>query len=155
MVLQKNDDPPLGFVIALRAEIIDRAGTARSEWLIASRWGRGGPYLSIARTLVPPRTTVAAPPHLVPRWSALALLDARSALSDSAVFRFIPHRPSQLLLAGRFAPAFGSVQVECHAGSIRLQGDVNCLPRKSGRAYRFEGVRVVWVGEFIETQRPF
>jgi hypothetical protein len=90
----------------------------------------------------------------VPRWSALALLDASSAYSGSPVFRFVPRRPSLLLLAGRFAPALGSVQVECHAGLIRLQGDVNCLPRRSRRAYQFEGTHVVWVGEFIEPQRP-
>jgi hypothetical protein len=154
MVLHNHGGPPLGFVVALRAEIVDRSGSARSEWLIASRWGRGGPYLSIARTLVAARTPAAAPQHLIPRWSALALLDARSAHSDVAVFRFVQHRPSGLLLAGRFAAALGSVHVECDADSIRLRGDVNCLPRKSGRAYQFEGARVAWVGEFIETQSP-
>ncbi|MBY0318273.1 MAG: hypothetical protein K2X72_06075 [Reyranella sp.] len=152
MVLQDNGRPPLGFVIALRAEVADQAGSARSEWLIASRWGDGGTYLSIARTLVPVRTTVAAPPYLVPRWSALALLDARSAHSNSPIFSFIPERPLQLPLAGRFCPSLGSAQMECRDESIRLHGDLNCMPRRSGRAYRFDGTRVIWVGEFIQSR---
>jgi hypothetical protein len=150
MALPTRSLPSLGFVIALRGTIIGRSGAARREWLIASRWGDAGSYLAIARTLVPVGAATIAPPHLVPRWSALALLDASSAHSSSHSFAFADQCPAGLTLAGRFAPSLGSVRVDGDGNSIRLRGDARCLLRKSRQDWQFEGVRGAWVGEFIE-----
>lgn len=142
--------PPLGFVVALRGTIIRRSSATRREWLIASRWGDGGLYLSVARTLVPVGVEVLAPPDLVPRWSTLALLNTSSTRSNSPSFRFVDQCPVGLELAGRFAPSLGNVRVEGSDKAIRLWGSIRCLPRKSGRHLQFEGVQINWVGEFIE-----
>lgn len=144
--------PPLGFVVALHGTLIDRSGVLRREWLIASRWGDGGAYLAIARTLVPGDPAATAPPLLTPRWSALALLDPTPDQAASPCFTFAAQCPAGLLLAGRFAPSLGSVRVDGDAASIRLQGNVHCLPGKAHRDFQFEGVWAPWVGEFIESR---
>lgn len=150
MVRSNRSLPPLGFVVALHGTLIDRSGVARREWLIASRWGDGGTYLSVARTLVPGDPAATAPPLLTPRWSALALLDPTPDPSGSPCFIFAERCPAGLLLAGRFAPSLGSVRVDGDSASLRLQGNVHCLPRTAKRDFQFEGVWAPWVGEFIE-----
>lgn len=147
-----SSPPPLGFVIALHGTITDESGVMHREWLIASRWGDGGTYLSVARTLVPSEPVAIAPPLLTPRWSALALLDATSSQSGSPCFTFTDQCPVGLVLAGRFAPSLGSVRVDGDAQSMRVRGNVYCLPRSSKQGLQFEGVWTAWVGGFIETR---
>lgn len=144
--------PPLGFVVALHGTIIGEAGVVRREWLIASRWGSGGAYLSVARTLITDELATIAPPHLAPRWSALAVLDTTASQSGSPCFTFTEQCPAGLVLAGRFAPSLGNVRVDVDAASIHLQGNVHCLLRNAEHDFRFEGVWAAWIGEFIETR---
>jgi hypothetical protein len=150
MVMIDRSLPPQGFVIAVLATIISRSGGSHKEWLIASRWGDGGSYLSIARTLVRAGTAVTAPMHLAPRWSAFALLDAGSTDSTGPCFTFTAQPPVGMQLAGHFAPSFGGVRVEGDAPSLRLRGAVRCLGHHSRHGFEFDGVRGTWVGEFIE-----
>lgn len=140
--------PPQGFVVALRATIIDHSGSAQQEWLIASRWGDDGSCLSIARTLVPAEPSTVAPPLLVPRRSALAFLDTGSS---PPCFTFAARPRTDLVLAGRFAPSLGSVCVEGSIESMRVRGEVQCLLKCSERVLQFKGERVVWVGEFVDS----
>jgi hypothetical protein len=151
MTVSDRSRPPQGFVVALRATIIAPSGSAQQEWLIASRWGDGGSCLSIARTLVPAEPPTVPPPLLVPRRSTLAFLDTVSTQSGSLCFTFTAQPPADLVLAGRFAPSLGSVHVEGDIESMRVRGEVQCLLRCSGQALQFEGERVVWVGEFVDT----
>lgn len=151
MVLRDHSGPPLGFVVALRGTIVRRSSATRREWLIASRWGDGGCYLSVARTLVSIGAETLAPRDLVPRWSVLAFLDARSSGSSSPSFQFADQCPAGLTLAGRFASSRGSVRVEGSDKTIRLWGSIHCLPQEAGRHLQFEGVQIDWVGEFVET----
>jgi hypothetical protein len=150
MVMINCHLPPLGFVIAVRATIVGRSGASHKEWLIASRWGHAGSYLSVARTLVRAGMAATAPMHLAPRWSALAVLDAHAAVSTGPCFAFTARPPDGVRLAGRFAPSVGSVLVEGRPEAIRLRGDAHCLGYRSQRDFQFDGVRVAWVGEFIE-----
>jgi hypothetical protein len=148
---QSRFTPPQGFVIALRATLLDLFGTARQEWLIASRWGPDGRFLSIARTLVGASSTAVAPQHLIPRWSTLALLAACNVETTAPRFTFATQCPSGLTLSGRFAPAHGEVHLHgSDDASIGLQGNARCLPGRSPRAFQFIGVRVGWIGEFVE-----
>jgi hypothetical protein len=142
--------PPLGFVVALRATIVGHSGRIRPEWLIASRWSPGGAYLSIARTLIPAASATDAPQHLVPRWSFLAFLQTGDGDPASPSFDFAEQCPTRLKLAGRFTPAVGNVRLEGIAGAMQLRGTVRCSPERSGQIFQFDGVRVPWVGEFIE-----
>jgi len=36
------------------------------------------------------------------------------------------------------------------ASRYRMQGNVDCVLRKSRENFQFDGARVVWVGDFIE-----
>src|SRR6266542_2932554 len=150
MALPDRSLLPLGFVIALRGTIVGRSGVPRHEWLIASRWGPAGSCLAVSRTLASAGAAPTAPLHLVPRWSAVALLDVRIAPSSTACFVFLDRCPAGLVLTGRFAPTRGRVRVEADGQSIRMQGNVDCVLRKSRENFQFDGARVVWVGDFIE-----
>lgn len=141
---------PSGFVVALRGAIVPQDGTVRREWLIASRWGKNGCFLSVARTLVPAQAEAFAPPNVVPRCSTLAIIRANSAGSNSTSFVFVDERPVGLELVGRFASARGNVWVEGDGRSMRLWGHVHCVGGRSGRHFQFEGTQIAWVGEFIE-----
>ena len=81
----------------------------------------------------------------------MAFLDTASTRSGSPCFTFAAQRPADLVLAGRFAPSLGSVYVEGDIDSMRVRGEVQCLLRCSGQVLQFEGERVVWVGEFVDT----
>lgn len=142
--------PPLGFVVALRGMISRPLFPSHREWLIASRWGDKGYYLSVSRTLVRAGEAETAPSNLVPRWSTLALLNMSSLRGRSPSFRFAHRRPSGLSLAGRFAPAFGYVRVESTDIGLRFHGSIYCLLRKPGQELLFEGLQISWVGQFAE-----
>lgn len=142
--------PPLGFVVALRGTIIRPPFPSHCEWLIASRWGDDGYYLSVNRTLIRAGEEETAPSNLVPRWSTLALLNMSSTRGRSPSFRFVPRRPSGLSLAGRFAPAFGYVRVESTEKGLRFHGGIYCLLRRYAQDFLFEGVQISWVGQFAE-----
>src|SRR5215813_5668087 len=101
MAVMDRSLPPQGFVIAVRAIVVSRSAGSHEEWLIASRWGHGGSYLSIARTLVRADATAIAPMHLAPRWSAFALLDTSSTGSAGPSFTFTAQPPVGVRLAGR------------------------------------------------------
>ena len=150
MVLPDRPLLPMGFVIASRATIVGRSGRPRHEWLIVSRWGPRGSCLTVSRTLVSAAAAATAPSHLVPRWSAVALFDVRVAPFSTACFVFLDRCPAGLLLTGRFAPTRGCVRVELDGHSIRLQGNVDCVLRKSREDFQFNGASADWVGEFIE-----
>jgi hypothetical protein len=145
-----RSSPPQGFVIAVRATVVGRLGGSHKEWLIASRWGNGGSYLSIARTLIRADDAATAPMHLAPRWSAFALLDPGSTDCTGPCFTLTAQPPLGVRLAGRFAPSTGGVRVEGAASLLRLRGDVRCLGHRSRYGFDFDGVRAAWVGEFIE-----
>jgi hypothetical protein len=143
--------PPEGFVVAMRASISNPQAATRREWIIASRWGFGGLYLSIGLTMAPARMDAAAPIDLVPRRSALALLTP-TAGRHPAAFGLATRIPPAMTLAGRFLPAQGNISLQDDNGSLRLSIQAMC--DCAAQPWHVEAVRVPWVGEFIEAPPP-
>jgi hypothetical protein len=90
------------------------------EWLIVSRWGEDGEFLSISTTEEcidnPPR----APSGIRPRNTLLGLLVSDSSDEPKSTFLLVRQPPRPLNLAGTFFPAEGYACLEGPCGSLRL-----------------------------------
>ena len=167
----------VGFVIALAGEV----GTAsyerpnrilreRREWLIASRWGRDGEYISLSSTRQTPDACSPAPIGLVPRITCLGVLLSPSGKDEVDTFLLVRRLPPGITVAGSFSPAYGYVRLYGPVGGLRLtaaarhSADVgrrdgglvawdppNGLPnRRTGAAWHIEARRRSWAVEFVE-----
>ncbi len=139
-------DGEFGFVVAMRALIWRRYGAPSKEWIIVSRWGEGGMYLSLARTLVPAPGNEPLPIGLAPRHTALAILSAAAA--DIGQQRFLLARtlPDGITVAGRFLALDGCLGLRGDAGTLRLHGRGIC---RDSRTWRLGAARVPWIDEFL------
>lgn len=108
-----------GFVVAMAASIglacYDRPSIIRrtiERWLIVSRWGPFGEYLTISTTRdrcdVP---ASAAPDGLAPLSTALGILLPGGDGPGEAAFLLVRHLPPALRIAGVFFPADGYVRI--------------------------------------------
>ncbi len=143
--MTRGDD--VGFVVAMRTRIW-RPGRARlQEWIIVSRWGDGGRYLSLARTLVRAPGNCPLPIGLAPRQTALAIL--REALAGGAPqsFRIALELPCGIGVAGRFLALHGCLVLSGAGGNLRLHGHGICA---DGRPWRLWATRVPWTDEFLQ-----
>ena len=141
-----------GFVVAMRARVW-RPGRARStEWIIVSRWGEGGKYLSLARTLVRAPGNSPMPIGLAPRHTALAILNMAPA--EIGLQRFLIARtlPSSIGVAGRFLALDGCVGLRVEPGNLRLHGQGIC---GDARPWRLRAARVPWTDEFLLDETGF
>ena len=142
--------PGHGFVVAMRGRLTAGNGPPRLEWIIVSRWGLAGGYLSIARTRVPVVPGKTAPIHLVPRQTALAELLRLPPAAGPATFLFARELPAAVTLAGDFAPAEGYVRLHGGGAGLRLRAEGRCAVAANGACWRVEAGRAAWIGEFIE-----
>lgn len=136
-------DHRFGFVVALRARLTDAYDAGRPEWMIAARWGNDGEYLSFAWTGTPVITTEA------PR----SLRPIRTALAWRPDWLATPHwllratLPDGVGVASAFVPAQGHVTV---SGDLDIVSEGYDLRDAVRSAWRIEGARTPWIGEFVE-----
>jgi hypothetical protein len=116
-----------GFVLAMLADsaiseygrptVIHRKSR---EWIVVSRWGEEGEYLSISTAGECVENTESAPSGLKPRKTLLGLLVSESSSEPSSTFLLVRQRPRPVQLAGVFFPAEGFAHLQGPAGSLRL-----------------------------------
>jgi hypothetical protein len=143
---------PLGFVVAMRAKLTNTSGTPHSEWMIVSRWGLDGEYISIGWTYVSVGPGD-APIYLTPSRTALALQQQPSGVWNPTTFRLVPSLPEQLTVAGGFVPAEGYVQLYGSGQTLRMRSKGHGTEADSTSAWTIKATRAAWIGEFIE-QKP-
>lgn len=133
----------------MRARLTTVKGPPWREWIIVSRWGTAGEYLSVARTRVPVRPGRAAPIYLAPRQTGLAALLRLPPIHGPPTFLFARELPPAVTLAGHFARADGYAQLHGGGADLRLRAEGRCAVG-TNCAWRVEAVRAAWIGEFIE-----
>ena len=120
-----------GFVLAMSANIAFSEygkptaihGRAR-EWIVVSRWGEEGEYLSISTAGECQDNALSAPGGLKPRNTLLGLLVSDSPDEPSSTFLLVRQPPRSVQLAGVFFPAEGYAHLEGPAGQLRLSARV-------------------------------
>jgi hypothetical protein len=171
----------VGFVVALAADV----GTAkyerpsrilrtRREWLIVSRWGADGEYLTLSNTRMTPDALSPAPISLAPRSTCLGVLLSDQEDGMVSTFLLVRRLPLGITLAGTFSPADGFVRLHGPIEAMRLTGsaryahsigwskaglvcgDVPDPPpnARGAAAWHIEAVRRQWDGEFVEPGHP-
>lgn len=136
--------------MAMRAKLTITNGSSWHEWLIVSRWGAVGEYLSVGRTKVPALADMTAPIHLAPRQTALAALLPLPSAVGRATFLFVRRLPASVSAAGDFAPAEGYARLHGRGAALRLRAEGRCVTDTGHSGWRAEAVRGAWIGEFIE-----
>ena len=173
--------PYVGFVVAMAAEV----GTAkyerpsrilrtRNEWLIVSRWGGNGEYLTLSNTRVGPDRLARAHIGLTPRSTCLGVLLSEQEQDLATTFLLVRRLPPDITVAGIFSPADGFVQLRGSVEKMRLTGSARYAHsigwHKSGpvcgdvpdpppnahgaAAWHVDAVRRPWDGEFVEPPQP-
>jgi hypothetical protein len=116
-----------GFVLAMSANIaFSEYGRPTAihhrtrEWIVVSRWGEEGEYLSISTAGECADNPQLAPGGLRPRNTLLGLLVSDSTDEPSSTFLLVRQPPRPLQLAGVFFPAEGYAHLEGPAGQLKL-----------------------------------
>lgn len=138
-----------GFVVAMRAKLINLPLPARFEWLIVSRWGNHLQHLSIGWTSQP-ATAGEAPMNLTPSKTSLAVQPEVADAETPATFHLAPALPGQVTVAGDFAPAEGLVRLYGTGPQLRVRLKGQCLSCEVPNTWLIEATRANWIGEFIE-----
>jgi hypothetical protein len=138
-----------GFVVAMRAKLINAYYPDRFEWVIVSRWGTEGEHLSIGWTHEP-ALAGEAPLHLSPNKTSLAVLPRETAAETPATFHLAPTLPNQITVAGDFLPAEGYVRLYGDGPNLRVRLKGQCLSCTVPSTWQIEATRAAWLGEFIE-----
>ena len=170
----------VGFLVAMAADV----GTARyerpsriirtrREWLIVSRWGPEGEFLTLSSTRLTPDTFSPAPIGLTPRSTCLGVLLSTQPDDSVCTFLLVRRLPPDVTVAGTFSPADGFVRLHGPVGQMRLTGSARYAhsigwsksgpvcgdvpdPAPNARgaaAWHIEAERRSWEGEFVEPVR--
>jgi hypothetical protein len=142
--------PNQGFVVAMQAKLTIEHQPPHDEWIIVSRWGKIGDFLSIARTLVRVTPGMPSPVQLMPRLITLSILLRLPSASGRSTFLLAQRLPARITVAGDFVPAEGYVRLGGRGRALRLLAEGRCTRRTDRSAFRVEAVRGFWIGEFIE-----
>jgi hypothetical protein len=142
--------PRHSFVVAMRAKQTTSKGPPWYEWIIVSRWGIAGMYLSIGRTGVSASRGKTVPINLAPSHTAMARLLRMPPAAGSQTFLSIRRKPANVSVPGNFSAAEGYVRLGGRDAATRLLAEGSCLVRASRSARRVKAVRMPWIGEFIE-----
>lgn len=139
-----------GFVVAMRAKLVAATRPSQFEWIIVSRWGTAGEYLSIAWTSLRANRGE-APIDLTPRQAVLAVRREQSKKWSPATFLLATSLPDEITVAGDFMPAEGYARLYGKDAGLRLRSEGwSAAPEQ--RAWHVEATRQPWIGEFIEPQ---
>ena len=119
------------------------------EWIIVSRWGADGRYLSVARSFRAAWAGESAPIDLAPVWTAVAR-QLRLPHASHTCFSLQRTAPARVGMAGAFTPAEGHVRLSGDHGTLRLFTEGR-YPWQDGKlAWRLTATRKPWIGEYIE-----
>jgi hypothetical protein len=117
-----------GFVLAMSANLAVSdyskpfaIHTRTREWLVVSRWGGEGEYLSISTAGERAENSQTAPGGLKPHNTLLGLLVSDSSDEPTSTFLLVRQPPQLVQLAGIFFPADGYAQLQGPAGRLRLR----------------------------------
>ncbi|MFI5011935.1 MAG: hypothetical protein ACHQAY_06280 [Hyphomicrobiales bacterium] len=165
-----------GFVLAMSANIAlsDYAKpaaihTRTREWIVVSRWGGDGEYLSISTTGECDENADLAPGGLKPHNTLLGILVSECPDTPTSAFLLVRQRLQSVHLAGIFFPAEGYVHLEGPAGTLRLSARARYSHSRgweNGRevlkdvpdpapgaaeamAWHIEAERRCWIGDLI------
>jgi hypothetical protein len=141
--------PSYGFVVAMRAALLDPGRPSSHEWVIVSRWGGAGEYLSIGWTETP-ALTADAPINLTPLQTAFATCPGGCGVSTPTTFELAASLPGCLRVAGDFVPAQGFVQLYGIGSALRVRSRGVCMKPDRRSGWDVDASRAQWVGEFIE-----
>ncbi len=119
------------------------------EWIIVSRWGSAGEYLSIGWTSQPVASKQ-APINLTPRHSVLGIRRERTINPTPATFVLIDALPDRISVAGEFLPAEGYVRLHGKDARLRLRSMGRGLVPGVRPDWHIAATRAGWIGEFIE-----
>jgi hypothetical protein len=164
-----------GFVVAMQAVIelapydepMHRLGSS-TEWLIVSRWGGNGEFLSLSRTGVV-RDGIAAPDGLQPRTTFVGILLPALDVPEVSGFLMVRHMPPGITVAGTFAPSDGYARLSFTETALtlaaagryahsrggyegrRMLHDIPDPPPQAASAFawRVTATRRPWSGEFF------
>jgi hypothetical protein len=145
----------------------------RREWLIVSRWGPEGEYLTLSSTRATPDAISPAPIGLAPRSTCLGVLLSEGPEDPISTFLLVRRLPPDVTVAGTFSPADGFVRLYGPVGAMRLTGSARYAhsigwskagpicgdvpdPAPNARgaaAWHIEATRRAWDGEFVEQAR--
>jgi hypothetical protein len=152
---------PQGFVVAMRGWALGGRPAAPWQtvaetgcWLVVSRWGAMGEFLSIGHAGVP--TASGLPPvGLTPEASCLGLLGPGGpANGGPARFLLQARAPHGIPLAGRFLAASGVARLDVRRGVLGLTLLARFAPRRGSTwtagVWRIEAARVPWIGEALD-----
>ncbi len=117
-----------GFVVAMRGSIgladcraPQRVTLCRHVWIIVSRWGGSGEFLTVSLTAAGAELDSAeAPPSLAPALTGFGRLAPDPEGRPERTFLFARQLPKGLPVGGGFLPAEGYARLEMHEGGLRL-----------------------------------
>jgi hypothetical protein len=166
-----------GFVVAMAANTTfgeydrpSRIVRRAKAWLIVSRWGPAGEYLSIASTQEAADFGTTAPVGLTPKCTSVGFLLSQKDGGAESTFLLFRRLPTDTVVAGSFFPTDGYARLTHRAGRIRLMAegryahglddpqtppvgaDRRPLPCNGGVAFAWhvDAVQYPWSGEFVE-----
>ena len=100
----------VGFVVAMAADVgtakyerPSRIVRTRREWLIVSRWGPEGEYLTLSSTRATPDAVSPAPIGLAPRSTCLGVLLSEGPQDPVSTFLLVRRLPPDVQLPARLA----------------------------------------------------
>ena len=96
----------------------------RREWIVVSRWGEEGEFLSVSTAGECLDGMELAPGGLKPHNTLLGLLVPDASEGPSSTFLLVRQPPWPLRLAGVFFPAEGYARLEGPAGKLKLSARV-------------------------------
>ncbi|HUL08766.1 MAG TPA: hypothetical protein VLV76_20730 [Candidatus Acidoferrum sp.] len=168
-----------GFVVAMAAETAfgefdapSRIVRRATGWLIVSRWGPAGQYLSISSTQTAEPGTK-APVGLTPRCTSIGCLLSEDSDASEGTFLLVRQLPPDTVVAGSFFPTDGYARLSRCDGRFRLTAagryahglhdswgpregpDTRVQPCNNGAAFAWhiDAVQRQWDGEFVEPVR--
>ena len=169
-----------GFVVAMAADTefgeFDRPSciVRRAKgWLIVSRWGPAGEYLSISSTQDVADSGTTAPVGLTPKCTSVGFLLSQKDGGSESTFLLARRLPTDTVVAGTFFPTDGYARLTQRAGRFRLTAegryahgldDLQAPPEGADRrpppcnggaafAWHIDAVQHPWSGEFVEPVR--
>jgi hypothetical protein len=137
------------------------------EWLIVSRWGRNGEYLTLSRTCFSPVSDAEAPIALAPSVTCVGVLMTPPQVAGVDTFLLTRQLPRDVTVAGQFAPADGFVRLCGPVESLHLTASARDEPDSAGGCdphpdvagmrsvagagtWHINACRRPWDGEFVE-----
>jgi hypothetical protein len=168
---------PPGFVVAMAADTAfgefdmpSRIVRRAKGWLIVSRWGPAGEYLSISSTQEMDDPGTKAPLGLAPKCTSVGFLLSQDDDGSESNFLLVRRLPTDTVVAGAFFPTEGYARLQHRGGQFYLMAegryahgldelpapgpgaDRRGLPCNAGAAFAWhvDAVQYPWPGEFVE-----